>query len=213
MTDNDKHEPNQPETPEDEGGFPEGKTGSTFGPVPPLKGSDIAYPTAEDSEQMKRVAEKFSFPESEPPGPRGPSTEELEKITLRRETFGLETRLGTSLRESFANPADIQVFLDDLSDQLVIQIRQEVFGQGLQRYEVNFAKTWWDAFKERWFPPWLKNLVKVKRCPNWLKRWVSVNMVQVVLDAKALYPTVAPLPGHRGYVNIVQETTEMNKYK
>jgi len=57
-------------------------------------------------------------------------------------------------------------------------------------YDAEFPEDWWQAFKERWFPQWLK-----KRYP--------VKYKQIVINARALYPSYkAVVPDHQPVLRI-----------
>ena len=57
-------------------------------------------------------------------------------------------------------------------------------------YDNEFPEDWWQAFKERWFPQWLKQRYPVK-----CKRFV--------VNARALYPTYKPnVPDHQPVLRI-----------
>ena len=38
----------------------------------------------------------------------------------------------------------------------ILHFKYQVLGLTLEDKVIKYPKTWWDAFKERWFPDWLK---------------------------------------------------------
>ena len=71
--------------------------------------------------------------------------------------------------------------VEHLVDGLVISVRRRVYGYPLQKFA--WPLTWWDAFKERFFPRWLRPVFPVR---------------YRTLDLSAIYPTLNPrkLTGH-----------------
>ncbi len=55
----------------------------------------------------------------------------------------------------------------------------EVYSQAKER-DVTFPETWWQHFKQRWFPSWL-----LRRYP--------VRLTTVTVRAEALFPDLEPL--------------------
>lgn len=43
----------------------------------------------------------------------------------------------------------------------IFRLRAEVYGRDLEETIVEYPATWWDAFKQRWFPGWKFNLTRV----------------------------------------------------
>jgi hypothetical protein len=57
---------------------------------------------------------------------------------------------------------DWKMTIDDNSDFIVAQITGYVWAQDIDREMVRYPSNWFEAFKERWFPVWLKYKYPVK---------------------------------------------------
>lgn len=88
------------------------------------------------------------------------------------------------------DPPLIDIFLDQMTRTYVLQLHQYITGAQLDTQRVEHPATWWDAFKERWFPEWAR------------RRWPSNSIVHV-FDVRVLYPTVPhpTLNGEPGYIH------------
>ena len=64
---------------------------------------------------------------------------------------------------------------DEWLRALVVKLEGYVLSENLERYEFEYPRDWWEAFKERWFPAWL-----LKRYP--------VLYTKEVVDLQVLYP-------------------------
>ena len=68
---------------------------------------------------------------------------------------------------------------------LALQMSGFVWGQELEAHIFSYPETWWDAFKDRWFP-------------NWLERRFPARMVEKNVHFNVLYPNFKPvLPKER----------------
>jgi hypothetical protein len=104
----------------------------------------------------------------------------MEGVTLTKFKYGLQKVLS----EHFAN--ECRVSMERLIDAraVALTITQSIYGQTLEKVEVRYPDGWWQAFKDRWFP-------------GWLKRWRPVRWKYHKLEARALWPKAkaVPLPG------------------
>lgn len=64
---------------------------------------------------------------------------------------------------------------DDFLRAMVLKLEGHVLSENLERYEIEYPKDWWQAFKERWFPERL-----LEKYP--------VVYTQEIIDLKVLYP-------------------------
>jgi hypothetical protein len=120
-------------------------------------------------------------------------------VDLEKIKFAVLAYVSKELAEEFAiaPTAKITDHLNWFSEQIVLQIRQDVFGKQVDIVEIRYPADWWQAFKERWFPKWL------------LKRYPVIETIETI-DIKALYPTIN-IPNHRAIIN-VWETEERSQY-
>ena len=77
---------------------------------------------------------------------------------------------------------DISEQADWMTDEIVLRIKQEIWGREVERQECRWPTDWWQAFKERWFPAWAK------------KRWPA-KYHTCVITARELYPKMHFAPG------------------
>lgn len=68
-------------------------------------------------------------------------------------------------------------------DELEFRISQKCLGTTMERVVVRHPSDWWQAFKERWFPRWMK------------RRW-PVRMTIVEVEKAGLYPEIPWRGGH-----------------
>lgn len=101
---------------------------------------------------------------------------EFNTIELEKFMVGAETAITKELLNDFAIPPDVRVSMYERfwQDAIVVQVRQAVYGEELQ--EIKYPADWWQAFKERWFKPWM------------LKRWPVKHRCYSV---RAFYPKVS----------------------
>lgn len=97
------------------------------------------------------------------------------EVTLERMKFGLSTFISKEL-ESFAIEPDVQI-TRSIGGNMVATLRQDVFGEQVLHETVRYPADWWQAFKERWFPVWLK-------------RQFPVRYEEHEFDARFLYPSI-----------------------
>lgn len=86
-----------------------------------------------------------------------------------------DTVMPRVIAENFGEPAQVEVFARQISDDLMLRVRQRVWGEELERVELPSPADWWQAVKERWFPEWAK------------RRW-PVQWLTHVVKLHALYP-------------------------
>lgn len=98
--------------------------------------------------------------------------------------------IATKLAEDFAIPAEVTVerLLDYDQDYVVLTVRQRVLAQAMDKVMVYYPATWWDGFKARHFPGWLKAVFPVENA-------------SIEFDVRAYYPRIA-LPHDEHHVRI-----------
>jgi hypothetical protein len=76
----------------------------------------------------------------------------------------------------------IQCYSDHMFN-LMAEVRANVYGTEKELPKIQYPSTWWDAFKERFFPKWAK------------EKW-PVKYTDIAIVLKELYPKVVPsVPG------------------
>lgn len=81
---------------------------------------------------------------------------------------------------------------------LIVILTGFLYGERIESGYRKWPKTWWDAFKERWFPVWA------------CKRW-PVVYTELTFDIKAIYQKFRPkLPNnpYRIYLNVREYTND-----
>lgn len=95
----------------------------------------------------------------------------MEKIILNAEQFAVSLSK-KKCPIGFESRVDV---VNDIYDHLVFRLHVYVFGEDLGIKEISYPANWWEAFKDRWFPDWLKHRFPVR---FQTERWC----------AKSLYP-------------------------
>ena len=73
-----------------------------------------------------------------------------------------------------------------MSDDIVLQITQRVFGTQILHDEVVYPADWKEAFKARWFPGWA------------IKKW-PVRYKKKVFDVREVVPSLG-IPDHESFI-------------
>ncbi len=104
---------------------------------------------------------------------------EIRKVQLKKLKLVAMTWITDELLKSFAEQPETKLIehAEFLSNEVVLQVIQCVWGKELERQEHEYPSNWWQAFKARWFPEWM------------LKQYPA-KMTRVVLVARELYPNV-----------------------
>ncbi len=99
-------------------------------------------------------------------------------VTLEKLRFGLRRHI---LASDIGINQSIDVFIDDLSGDIVAEIRGFVWAERPEDrgYTFQWADGWIQALKERWFPTWV------------LKKW-PIRYHREHVDVQAIYPTFKP---------------------
>jgi hypothetical protein len=106
------------------------------------------------------------------------------EVHLEQMKLVLASYITAELAEQFAIEPTVEInsMLKWHGDEIVLRVVQKIYGREMERIEVRYPADWWQALKERWFPPWAK-------------RWWPVQETVIDLVARELYPRVA-LPDH-----------------
>lgn len=87
-------------------------------------------------------------------------------------------------------------------DYLMTTVSQAIWGMENKPVYIEYPETWWDAFKNRWFP-------------EWLLRYYPTNWIEWYIDSKTLYPLLeieSPNYTHTiVYHDFREETSHRNK--
>lgn len=118
--------------------------------------------------------------------------EELEtrEVLLEKVRFGLQERLAANLLQ-----ADCEVVLDAFLQDIVVRVRGIVWAERdwARRVTIEYPSDWWEVFKKRWFP-------------RWLRRRYPVKYERRTVDVRAVYPTFRQqIPGLECRLMIVEE--------
>ena len=111
----------------------------------------------------------------------GGGTEES-MVLLERMRWGSRRALSQKWAERvFGTLESIDVWADEMFDQIVCQIKGSVAGEWLLREEVRYPTDWKEALKERFAPKWF------------IARW-PIRYTVHKYEARALYPKIS-MPG------------------
>lgn len=85
----------------------------------------------------------------------------IKHIALRKVRFGLSSLVGKQALDDMR----MEVYMDYLTNQIVVAFSSVLLGRETMKTvidTVRYPATWRDAFKERWFPKFLKRRFPVK---------------------------------------------------
>ena len=118
-------------------------------------------------------------------------TQQIKEVTLDKLIIGCNTIISEEMgREVNGSWRD-----DFITGEIILMFRSYVYAEAesLQEKTVKYPSNWWQAFKDRWFPEWL-----LEKYP--------VDIVQITLKAKCLYPDFVPaIPDHKIRIAIFKE--------
>lgn len=121
------------------------------------------------------------------------------QMELKRFKFYVSQYISKGLAEQFAIPVNIRTEENPMLDNIVLHVVQGIMGETLQKELVEYPADWWQAFKARWFP-------------GWLRRRYPVKMRIVELEAAALYPKVS-MPEWEHRVKVMRYEYDQCKYE
>ncbi len=94
---------------------------------------------------------------------------------------------------------DVDSYMSAVSREVVANFKLAIFGSTLKTETVEYPKTWWDAFKQRWYPVWL------------LDKYPA-DIVKVTFSAEELYPYLKfSLPEGQPVLRISKMTSNYTK--
>lgn len=86
--------------------------------------------------------------------------EEIKEIKLERLKLSIQEAISCDLIQDAT--IDIDRLGGMVAEQLIVSMRAHIASQELDYVRIEYPETWWDAFKERWFPELLKKVFPVK---------------------------------------------------
>jgi hypothetical protein len=109
----------------------------------------------------------------------------IKETVLDRLTFANKTTITNAARE-FIAPDNLEVIAKHCPEGMVIELKARIAAEKLDM--LDYPSDWWQAFKERWFPPWAK------------KRW---HVEYRHFDGYALYPKIS-LPREQHHLHVIE---------
>lgn len=100
----------------------------------------------------------------------------LSEMELKRFKRIIVTTISNELAQEWAIKPDVDV-MQDFRGLISLKLVIQAWGFDVERLEHKYPSNWKEAFKERWFPAWLK-----RRYP--------VKYRVVVMEAKAVLPKI-----------------------
>ena len=88
----------------------------------------------------------------------------MDTVTLERMKFIVLQYLNQELVDQFAIEPEVEFTAHAyfMCDDIVLRIKQAVYGRTMERVEVKYPRDWWEAVKDRWLPEWAKARWPVK---------------------------------------------------
>ena len=111
-------------------------------------------------------------------------------------------RIIDSRELNLINISNLQTFIEDQMGNMVIELSQGIAALPNREIYVDerWPETWWDAFKERWFPTWA-----LKR---WPIKYKTLFIKEKVFKAICPHLGVHPSKEHLEWVLTVQKGNE-----
>lgn len=100
-------------------------------------------------------------------------TVEIERKQLEMMRYAVQMSLDDRL---MMDAISAEVY-HDAAHRMICTLTYDVYGEKREPRRVQWPATWWDAFKQRWFPKW------------WLRRW-PVRYAFAEFRCTQLYPDV-----------------------
>ena len=117
---------------------------------------------------------------------------QLKMYELENMKLSMESHIDmTQLRGLNMN---VDTFLDEMAGRIVFKINARLASQKLEEVVARWPATWWQAFKERWYP-------------LWLQKWFPVRWKESRMKSIALYPEMV-IPNWKSQVQQVRDTCE-----
>ncbi len=85
-------------------------------------------------------------------------------------------------------------------DRFMVSLRGYVWGESMGIYSIQYPRDWWEAFKDRWFP-------------FWLRRKLPIRYTIIRLDARLIYPNFRPALSNEMSIVTFTESREVNRGK
>ena len=98
------------------------------------------------------------------------------------------------LRDSELQHANARLRYDPVYQGLIFELTRYIFRDEIKTIEEKYPKTWWDAFKDRWFYKWMK------------KYWPPQFTI-VKLTAEVFYPYI-PVPEQKHSYHLKKKICE-----
>ena len=112
----------------------------------------------------------------------------MEEIELENMTVAVIASVNKMLAKHFAQPAEVNMIKHWIEDEVVIQIKQRIFGKHILHKVISYPADWKEAFKERWYPVWAKD------------KW-PIRYTKETFDVRELVPSLN-IPGYKSIINV-----------
>ncbi len=111
-------------------------------------------------------------------------TDDEKRVRLEKLHFAITKKI----KEEFWG--NVRVYEnDDMMGSVFQTFVFEMAGKELKTYRISYPVNWWEAFKDRWFPTWMKN------------RWPVQERTHTI-NLKVVYPKLKlPLRGDKLIIN------------
>lgn len=85
----------------------------------------------------------------------------MTETQLKRLQYAISTYVSSELADDLSFSPEVTVETDKfIADMLLVGLRGFIWGRTLE--DVKIPADWWQAFKDRWFPGWLKSKFPVR---------------------------------------------------
>ncbi len=112
----------------------------------------------------------------------------MNEVQLENMTFAIIASIDKALIECFAQSADVTRTKHWIEDEIVMRLKQHIFGKQVLHEVISYPADWKQAFKERWYPEWAKD--------KWPVRYTTKTF-----DVRELVPSLN-IPEHEVLINV-----------
>lgn len=133
--------------------------------------------------------------------PAGHTPQQIRRLVCDRVMLHVEKRLSLDQYRSFRTSARANAWVDYMARQIVVALTMEMPGILQERLVVHrsWPATWWDAFKLRWFPLWMRR--------RWPVIYETLDIDRPVYLAVCTHLSVPPGP-HLSFLYAAQQAVE-----
>lgn len=111
---------------------------------------------------------------------------EFEKVVLTKLKIGLKKIITGQMLHDVNIRFSESIMIDGVILDIQTYVMKEDLKEQTYEFRLTYPKTWWDGFKEQYFPIWLENIFPVKYTTH--KEKVKFSAYEVYPNLPKVYP-------------------------